>query len=108
VGFFDQSVRIYNHITWKLITDFPHLPTLTENHANVNIFKEEECNEFTTQTDGHKKTTKYVDLQVPAKIPVVKPALDKANPAIGIGESSWSYDSNYLATRNGINMELTV
>ncbi len=33
--------------------------------------------------------------------PINKPALDKPNPALGVGEMSWSFDSNFLATKNG-------
>jgi WD40 repeat protein len=100
VGFYDQVIRIYNHITWKLIIEFSHPQTISENNSNVNIFKEEESDDYIYGSEHNKKTTKYIDVQVPVKLPNVKPNIDKPNPAIGIGECNWSYDSNYFATRN--------
>lgn len=38
----------------------------------------------------------------PIKIPVIKPEMTKPNPQLGIGMMAWSFDSNFLATRNGI------
>lgn len=35
------------------------------------------------------------------KLLEIKPSLDKANPMIGVSEMSWSFDSNFLATKNG-------
>ena len=37
----------------------------------------------------------------PIKLPVIKPEMSKPNPQVGIGIMAWSYDSNFLATRNG-------
>ncbi len=99
VGFYDQSVRLYNHITWKLIMEFNH-PNSIQDAGNINIFKEEEVDE-NTYSGEVKKTTKYVEAHAPIKINSVKPNFDKANPLIGIGDMSWSFDSNFLATKNG-------
>ncbi len=100
VGFYDEKVRIYNHITWKIINEFTHPHGIGDN-SNVNIFREEEVEDISYSGDI-KKTTKYVDLKAPVKFNIFKPALDKPNPMIGVSEMSWSFDSNFLATRNGI------
>jgi hypothetical protein len=41
-----------------------------------------------------------VELKPPVKFSIVKPNLDKPFPMIGIQEMSWSFDSNFLATKN--------
>jgi WD40 repeat protein len=99
VGYYDQAVRIFNHITWKLIIDFMH-PTSLNDSNNINIFREEEVEEVSYAGDL-KKSTKYVDIKAPIKFNVIKPSIDKHNPSIGISEMKWSFDSNFLATRNG-------
>ena len=38
---FDQKVRIYNHISWKEISEFVHKSYLSEDE-NINIYTEEE------------------------------------------------------------------
>jgi hypothetical protein len=43
-----------------------------------------------------------IDLQGAVKLNIVKPPTDKPNPPIGISEMCWSFDSNFLATKNGI------
>lgn len=95
VGFHDQAVRLYNHITWKLIIDFTHTTSLND-ITNINVFREDEVDEATYSGDI-KKTTKYVDVKSAIKFNVLKPSLEKPN--IGVSEMSWSYDSNFLATR---------
>ena len=37
----------------------------------------------------------------PIKFPVIKPEMGKPNPQVGLGMMAWSFDSNFLATRNG-------
>lgn len=107
-GFYDQNVRLYNHISWKLIIDFSH-PMNISDTTNINIFREEEVDDTSYSGEG-KKTNKCiiymynidVDVQGAVKMPFIKPAMDKPNPSIGVSEISWSFDSNFLATKNGI------
>lgn len=80
--------------------EFSHPQTISDNNSNVNIFKEDECDEYIYGSEFNKKTTKYIDIQPPVKLPIIKPNTDKPYPLIGIGECNWSYDSNYFATRN--------
>ncbi len=39
VGFFDQNVRLYNHISWKLIIDLEHSSTINDCSEIVNSTK---------------------------------------------------------------------
>jgi hypothetical protein len=66
----------------------------------MNIFKEEEVEEISYSGD-RKKTAKYVELKTPSvKFPTLKYSIDKPNPPVGISEMTWSFDSNFLATKN--------
>jgi len=35
VGFYDQSVKLYNHMSWKLITEFQHIEKLSDTNNFV-------------------------------------------------------------------------
>jgi hypothetical protein len=77
VGFYDQTVRLYNHITWKLIIDFQHQNTITD--SSVNIFREEEIPiEFNNNntSSSSSKSTKYVEVQAPVKLNSIKPQME--------------------------------
>jgi hypothetical protein len=37
VGFYDQCVRLYNHISWKLIIELQHKSNLTNINDTVTI-----------------------------------------------------------------------
>jgi len=98
-GFYDGAVRIYNHITWKLIIDLEH-PSNINDCSNINVFKEEEAEEISYSGD-RKKTAKYTELKTPnLKFATSKYSLDKPNPPVGISEMNWSFDSNFLACKN--------
>ncbi|KAL4858112.1 WD repeat-containing protein [Chlorella vulgaris] len=43
--------------------------------------------------------SRYVVAQLPLRVPVVRPVLDKPNPKLGVGSVSWSFDGSYIATR---------
>ena len=53
VGFYDQNVRLYNHMSWKLITEFNHVEKLSDTN-NFNIFKEEEIDDIGFTGDDKK------------------------------------------------------
>ncbi len=100
VGFYDQAMRIYNHITWKNIIDLPH-PQAINDVTNINIFREEELSSSLMTNFNSQKTTKYVEVKSAVKFHVVKPNMDKPSPSVGVSEISWSFDSNFVATKNG-------
>lgn len=43
---------------------------------------------------------------LPVQFPVVKPDPDRANPKIGVSTLAFSFDSRYLATKNGNTSQL--
>jgi len=99
IGFYDQNIRLYNHISWKLIIDFNHSSTITD-CSEINVFKEEEIPD---NFSPDKKTSKYslYEGTGPLKVPAEKkPDMGKPNPQIGVGLMAWSFDSNFLASRN--------
>jgi len=106
IGSYDEKVRILNCLTWKLIVELEHQQTIFEG-SNVNVFKEEEYVEATFKNP--KKSSQYMmkDLAGNFKIPSMKVANDKANPPLGVGLMEWSYDGQFIATRND-NMPNTV
>jgi hypothetical protein len=44
VGFYDQTVRLYNHISWKMIIDLQHSQSISDNNIvcifNIRIYLE--------------------------------------------------------------------
>jgi hypothetical protein len=61
VGSYDEKVRIFNTLTWKMIVEFEHKNSLTEN-VDLLIFKEEELKElFPYHVENQKIATKCID-----------------------------------------------
>ena len=44
----------------------------------------------------------------PVQVPVTKPALNKANPKLGVGTVNFSHDNKYMFTQNGKIVFLTL
>ena len=106
IGSFDEKIRILNCLTWKLIVELEHSPTILE-ESKVDVFKEEEYIEQTFKNP--KKNSQYMkkDITGNFKISSIKVANDKPNPPLGVGLMEWSNDGQYVATRND-NMPNTV
>ncbi|XP_046332030.2 WD repeat-containing protein WRAP73-like [Haliotis rufescens] len=105
IGSFDEKVRILNHITWKKVAEFSH-PSTVENN-NVVVYKEVETRAPIPSAELPAPTTtlftaqsKYDVEATPAKLPVVKPASNKANPKLGVGTVAFSHDCKYMYTKN--------
>ncbi|KAK2493697.1 hypothetical protein MC885_010390, partial [Smutsia gigantea] len=103
------QVRILNHVTWKVITEFEH-PANISNPKTV-VYKEAE--KSPQQALDHlafppcraasglsSPESKYEIASVPVSLQTLKPAADRANPKIGIGALAFSPDSYFLVTRN--------
>ena len=97
VGLFDQTLRIYNNISYTCTAIFNHNKDIL-NDSKVNYYKEEIINQ-----DGESK---YVELKPPIDLKTenvyIKGTMlynDKL-PKIGVGKMAFSYDNNYLATKN--------
>uniref|UniRef100_A0A9L0RTV6 WD repeat containing, antisense to TP73 n=1 Tax=Equus caballus TaxID=9796 RepID=A0A9L0RTV6_HORSE len=110
VGSYDGKVRILNHVTWKMITDFEHPATIT--NPKIVVYKEAEKSPRLAlgslafppprAAAGPLASTesKYEIASVPVALQTLKPVADRANPKIGIGALAFSPDSYFLATRN--------
>ena len=94
VGSYDQSVRIFSKISWRFLAEFEHK---TEGNS-PHLYKEEEYKEGYTD---EKLYSRYVVQDIPAKLPCIKVPKDKPNPSTGISSCEWSFNSLFLATRNG-------
>nr|XP_008968973.3 WD repeat-containing protein WRAP73 isoform X2 [Pan paniscus] len=104
------EVRILNHVTWKMITEFGHPATI--NDPKIVVYKEAEkspqlglgCLSFPPPRAGAgplpSSESKYEIASVPVSLQTLKPVTDRANPKIGIGMLAFSPDSYFLATRS--------
>ncbi|XP_070330277.1 WD repeat-containing protein WRAP73 isoform X2 [Odocoileus virginianus] len=102
------EVRILNHVTWKMITEFGHPATV--NNPKIVVYKEAEK----SPPLGHlafpppravagpltSSESKYEIASMPVSLQTLKPAADRANPRIGVGALAFSPDNYFLATRN--------
>ncbi|XP_065791970.1 WD repeat-containing protein WRAP73 isoform X2 [Muntiacus reevesi] len=102
------EVRILNHVTWKMITEFGHPATV--NNPKIVVYKEAEK----SLPLGHlafpppravagpltSSESKYEIASMPVSLQTLKPAADRANPRIGVGALAFSPDNYFLATRN--------
>ena len=97
LGLYDQSLRIFNNISYTCVTIFEHDKQIL-NDTIPNYYKEEMIN--------NEGETKYIQIKPPVDIRkenIYKKdsnlASDK-NPKIGIGKMAFSYDNFFLATKN--------
>jgi len=106
VGSYDQKARIFNHISWRLITELEHKTQMSEG-AELHVYKEEEYREGPAYGLEDRLTSRYVMQNLPLKINSIKPSTDKPNPQMGVSLALWSPDSKYLVTKND-NMPTTL
>ncbi|XXG77916.1 hypothetical protein AAC387_Pa08g1969 [Persea americana] len=119
VGSYDQMLRVLNHLTWKIFAEFMHISAV-RSPCCAAAFKEvdepwqldmsELClnDEFPHNIQGNcpengpegHSSARYKVMELPISLPYQKPPPDKPNPKQGVGLLSWSYDSQYLLTRN--------
>ena len=97
LGLYDQSLRIFNNISYTCVTIFEHDKQIL-NDTIPNYYKEEMIN--------NEGESKYIQIKPPVDIRkenIFKKennlASDK-NPKIGIGKMAFSYDNFFLATKN--------
>ncbi|CAO2590198.1 WD repeat-containing protein WRAP73 [Lemmus lemmus] len=110
IGSYDGKVRLLNHVTWKMITEFGH-PAAINNPKTV-VYKEAE--KIPQLGLGHlsfpspramagalsTSESKYEIASGPVALQTLKPVADRANPRMGVGMLAFSSDSYFLATRN--------
>lgn len=101
-GSYDQKIRLYNHISWKEITEFEHKKQLSEDEE-IHVYTEEEYKQGGAYNFEEEVTSRYKMLDLPIKLTKAKMTKgQESNPASGNGVSllAWSYDSKYLASKN--------
>ncbi|XP_036203869.1 WD repeat-containing protein WRAP73 isoform X1 [Myotis myotis] len=103
VGSYDGKVRILNHVTWKMLTEFGHPAAISD--PRVVVYKEAEKSPRGALgrpacPPPRAAESKYEIATVPVSLQTLKPAADRANPKIGVGALAFSPDSYFLATRN--------
>ena len=97
VGLFDQTLRIYNNISYTCTTIFNHDKDILSD-PKVNYYKEEIINQ-----EGESK---YIELKPPINLQSENNYIKGTKifndqlPKIGVGKISFSYDNNYIATKN--------
>ncbi|XP_054577616.1 WD repeat-containing protein WRAP73 isoform X1 [Eptesicus fuscus] len=103
VGSYDGKVRILNHVTWKMLTEFGHPAAISD--PRVVVYKEAEKSPRGALgrpacPPPRAAESKYEIATGPVSLQTLKPAADRANPKIGVGALAFSPDSYFLATRN--------
>lgn len=107
LGSFDKKVRLLNHVTWKTVATLAHPEVIEE--GNAVIYKEVETRIPSAPPNVITKAptaslyachSKYDILSLPVKVPTITPATNKANPKLGVGLLTFSYDNKYMVTRN--------
>nr|XP_040143732.1 WD repeat-containing protein WRAP73 isoform X2 [Ictidomys tridecemlineatus] len=110
VGSYDGKVRLLNHVTWKMITEFGHPAAI--NNPKIVVYKEVEKGPplglgrlsfpppLPLAAPLSASESKYEIASVPVSLQTLKPATDRANPRMGVGMLAFSADSYFLATRN--------
>ncbi|XP_077881194.1 WD repeat-containing protein WRAP73 isoform X3 [Ictidomys tridecemlineatus] len=107
---FFLQVRLLNHVTWKMITEFGHPAAI--NNPKIVVYKEVEKGPplglgrlsfpppLPLAAPLSASESKYEIASVPVSLQTLKPATDRANPRMGVGMLAFSADSYFLATRN--------
>ena len=96
-GLYDQSLRIYNSVSYTCMSIFDHDKDII-NGNKINYYKEEVIN-----AEGE---TKYIELKPPIDLKNENIYLKGQNlfndkmPKIGISKMAFSFDNIFLATKN--------
>jgi WD40 repeat protein len=97
LGLFDQTLRIYNNISYTCVTVLEHEKTLLDD-ITVNYYKEEMMN--------NEGETKYIQLKPPIDLKRENLYIARNNysndksPKIGVSKMAFSFDNFFLATKN--------
>ena len=97
LGLYDQSLRIFNNISYTCVTIFEHDKEIL-NDIKVNYYKEEILN--------NEGECKYIQIKPPIDLRNENILKNKNNyindkvPKIGISKMAFSFDNYFLATKN--------
>mmetsp|Transcript_26839 Transcript_26839/g.43836 ORF Transcript_26839/g.43836 Transcript_26839/m.43836 type:complete len:432 (-) Transcript_26839:209-1504(-) len=97
VGSYDQKARLLNEITFKVVTEYSHTEKVDDN--SVVMYRESQINPLET-TDPALARSRYLLVECPVSVPVVKLDLSKPAQKTGVGILLWSSDGRYLLTKN--------
>lgn len=105
VGSYDEKVRLLNHITWKMIAEFPHLPALDS--SSTMIFQEVTKKMPLLKGETHLSAavsqtcaSQYEIVTGSIQTPVIRPDLNKANPKLGVSTVNFSANCQYMYSKN--------
>ena len=97
LGLYDQSLRIFNNISYTCVTIFEHDKEIL-NDIKVNYYKEEILN--------NEGESKFIQIKPPIDLRNENILKNKNNyindkvPKIGISKMAFSFDNYFLATKN--------
>ena len=98
LGLYDQTLRIFNNISYTCVTIFEHDKEVLDD-IKVNYYKEELIN--------NEGDSKYVQINPPIDLKNENILKNKSNnymndkvPRIGISKMAFSFDNYFLATKN--------
>lgn len=97
LGLYDQSLRIFNNISYTCVTIFEHDKEIL-NDIKVNYYKEEILN--------NEGETKYLQIKPPIDLrnenilKIKNNYMNDKVPKIGISKMAFSFDNYFLATKN--------
>ena len=94
IGSYDESVRILSQTSWKCIADLVHTQTVSPQHAHVY------CEVISSGDDIAGKTAYQLVTRNRSRLKSVTPDATKPFPRIGVGSVSWSYNDEFVATKN--------
>lgn len=105
VGSYDQKVRLLNHLTWGLISEFAHGVSVPDERAVV--YREVETRDATNKIEAFPETgglhttgSRYAVEDDVQPLESVRADPEKPFPRLGVGLLTFSPDSRYFATRN--------
>jgi len=99
VGSFDKHARLKNHLTWRALADHAHGDRV--DGAEVDVYKEVQVQ--THPSDYTSVRTRYAIETGVVELPqAVAPSAAPVAPGgaqLGVSTIEWSYNSQYMATR---------
>jgi WD40 repeat protein len=97
VGSFDESVRLYNRLTGKVIDSWHHPTAITS--SAVIVYKEVVSHPG-DQAPANALPAHYVIEENEVNLPTVRVDPTSPHPKLGIAVLDWELDGNYLLSRN--------
>ena len=80
-----QEVRILANTNWRPLATLEHRSILKDEATKIVAYQEVDETSSTQRSPG-KHRSRYIVCEMPLRIQTLKAPLDKANPALGVGE----------------------